>query len=95
MSTNEPNAEKRIANDQPIPDDLPIPESPPVHPERLLNDSTPDAIYGEPPRTRLFLEGFNSGEVTAEFLLDLHDLADEHDLALDGISVGHCVPDGR
>lgn len=93
MSTNEPPTEKRIAEDLIDPDFLP--EERPVHPERLLNDSRPDVVYGVPPRTKLWLEGFNSDEVTADFLLDLHDLAEDHGLPHQSISVGVLVPDGR
>jgi hypothetical protein len=87
MSTNELPPEKRIAAN------LPIPESPPVHPEEALNSPGPVETLGYPPRTRLLLEGFDPEEITAEFLLDIHDLGDDHGLPLDSISVGQ--PDDR
>jgi hypothetical protein len=82
MPTNELPPEKRIATT------LPIPESPPVHPEEALNTSNPDEILGYPPRTRLLLEGFDPEEITAEFLVAIHNLGDEHGLPVDSISVG-------
>jgi hypothetical protein len=82
MSTNELPPEKRIAAN------LPIPESPPVHPEEALNNAEPDETLGYPPQTRLLLEGFDPEEITAEFLLGILDLGDEHGLAVESISVG-------
>jgi hypothetical protein len=81
MTTNELAPEKRIAAN------LSIPESPPVHPEEALNNAEPDETLGYLPRTRLLLEGFDPEEITAEFLLGIHDLGDEYGLPVQSISV--------
>lgn len=82
MSTDELPSEKRID------DELTIPENPSVHPESMPNDCEPDETHGEPPQTRLLLTGFAREEITADFLDAIHDLADDHDLPLESISVG-------
>jgi hypothetical protein len=68
-------------------DELTIPEDPPVHPEQMLNDCEPDTD-DHPPQTRLLLTGLDREEITADFLVAVHDLADDHDLHVESISVG-------
>ena len=89
MSMTERPCETRTGDeltpDPPIRDEL-IPHSPPVHPEPLLNESEPDA--DEPPYTQLLLEGLDREAITTAFLADLHDLAADHDLTVESISVG-------
>ena len=75
MTTNEPATEKRIADEPPVPS-----------PETLAFP-TPKSIMSEPPKTHVLLEGVSSEEITTKFLTDLMDLADEHRLSVEGISV--------
>lgn len=82
MSTNERPHEKRTANE------LTIPEDPPVHPEPMLNDYEPDSDPDHLPQTRLLITGFSRKEITADFVVTIHDLADDHDLLVESISVG-------
>ena len=83
MTTNELPVEKRIAAEPPIP----APES--------LAAPDPDEILSEPPSTQLLLEGVSTDDLTAPFLVDVMDAADDHTIALDGISVLHAERDGR
>ena len=64
-----------------------IADEPPVHPEETLNNPCLTSLLEHPPQTRLLLEGFDPEEITANFLVTIHDLADERGLALDSISV--------
>ncbi|WP_162224184.1 hypothetical protein [Halorussus salinus] len=45
------------------------------------------------PDARLLLEGVSPEEITAGFLTDVMDTADEHELPLDGISLLQQDPD--
>ena len=80
MTTEELTSEKCIADEPPVP----APET--------LEFPGPDEILSESPSTSLLLEGFAPGEITANFLVDVHRVADEHGLSAEGISVCHSNP---
>jgi hypothetical protein len=83
MTSNELAPEKCIADDPPVPS---LAE---------LESSDNVVLIGDPPSMRLLFEGLRHHEITAEFLVDLHQVADDHHLNVDGISVRQPDPGER
>lgn len=76
MTRNERTSEGRIANDPPVP------------PRKTRTRPDTTEVH-EPPSTELLIEGFEPDELTPGFLRRLKDLADDHGLPVETISVDH------
>lgn len=82
MTTEELSAEKRIASQ--LPDDL---SHPPVPSQETLEFPGQVPHLNDPPMASVLFEGIRAEEITPDFVCDVMDSADAHDLSVEGVSI--------